>query len=423
MSEVKISRGYTLLVYGPAKVRIEEGAGRIFGARIEAGQEIIAEPTKALPVYAVEDLRLKVETGTFSFYPGDTIPKEWYETAELLKNRENRRILIVGDIDSGKTSLATLIVNTLVSSGDKVAVIDADVGQKSIGPPGTVGLGITETEVYSLSNIPMLDAFFIGSNTPAGIIHRSISGVAALTRKGEKVADRLVIDTTGWVTEHEGRELKFFKTLLVEPDVVLLVGGSTQLAQVARVLELFSRILRVPKPPVVYGRDKTDRREYRKYVYSKYLAQAAVKSIPLEKTRFAYSFFTGGYPLQSNEVARLQSLLGVEVYWAERADDYLGAVVASQPIQQSIELVKNLFSVRHVRILTGYELIHSVVGFMSKSRYCEGIGVITGFKPREKIINVLTNVENLEDKLWLFSTQKINPSTYEEEAGLEKWSV
>ncbi|QOJ78440.1 hypothetical protein IG193_06705 [Infirmifilum lucidum] len=423
MPEISLSRGYTLIAHGPARVRVLEGSVHVFGATLGAGSEAFAEPTRSLPLHATENTKLHVETGSFSLFEGDTTPGEWYSLAETILEEGLRRVIVVGDVDSGKTSLVTLLVNALAGGGRRVAVIDADVGQKSIGPPGTVGLGVTDRQVYTLTSIEMHDAFFIGSNTPSGILHRSLTGVALLLRKAEKLSDFTVIDTTGWVTDSEGRELKLFKAFLTEPDLVVLVGDPRTLAQIERPLKKLFRVVRVPRPRAVFERRREDRREYRRWMYSKYLSRATVKSVDIESIDMAYAFSFTGFPLTPSEKAKLEGILGVGVLYAERSDDHLGAVVLSQPIQQAVELAKNVLGVRHARIISGFELVHSVVGFMSREKYCEGIGVITSFNPHEKQISVLTQVESLSDKLWLLGVQKVNPSSFEEEAGLEKWFI
>lgn len=423
MPGVAVPEGYTLVAQGPARLVVTEGRVRVFGAVLTPPTEVTVEPTRALPLYALESSKLEIHSGTFTFIHGDTVPDEWYKLAERVRGEGVKRLLVVGDVDSGKTSLATLFVNSLASGGEKVAVIDADVGQKSIGPPGTVGLGVTEREVYSLSNVPLEDAFFVGSNSPSGVLQRSVAGVSLLARKAERLAKYLVVDTTGWVTDGEGRDLKFLKSLLVEPDLVVLVGPSRALAQLARPLEKLFEVVRVPKPQVLFERGRGDRREYRRHAYSKYMAGATEKKAAIEKVSVAYSVFLSGYSLPSEEKSSLQRILGVEVLYAERSDDHLGVITASQPLPQAVELVKSIYGLRHVRVMSGVELQHSLVAFASRKKYFEGIGIITGIDPRERVIRVLTNVESIEDKLWLLGTQKVNPATFEEEAGIEKWGI
>src|SRR5918999_822328 len=49
--------------------------------------------------------------------------------------------MVIGEGDTGKTTLVTALANALVERGFRVAVLDADLGQSEIGPPTTIGLG------------------------------------------------------------------------------------------------------------------------------------------------------------------------------------------------------------------------------------------------------------------------------------------
>src|SRR2546422_11318686 len=64
---------------------------------------------------------------------------------------EARVTLILGTSDTGKTSLAARLAGALAARGDRVAVVDADVGQSGIGPPTTHGLGRGTGELARLA--------------------------------------------------------------------------------------------------------------------------------------------------------------------------------------------------------------------------------------------------------------------------------
>ena len=53
---------------------------------------------------------------------------------------EARTVLFVGGLDSGKSSMARAVAAYALRLGRSVAYLDADVSQKTVGPPGTVGL-------------------------------------------------------------------------------------------------------------------------------------------------------------------------------------------------------------------------------------------------------------------------------------------
>ena len=50
-----------------------------------------------------------------------------------------RKILIVGDSDTGKSTLATYITNEALKKGYRPGIIDADIGQGDLAPPNAIG--------------------------------------------------------------------------------------------------------------------------------------------------------------------------------------------------------------------------------------------------------------------------------------------
>jgi len=55
-------------------------------------------------------------------------------------------VALIGGLDSGKTTLAKELLKTAISRGRSGAFVDADVGQKTVGPPTTIGLKLIRTE-------------------------------------------------------------------------------------------------------------------------------------------------------------------------------------------------------------------------------------------------------------------------------------
>jgi hypothetical protein len=85
--------------------------------------------------------------------------------ATILQQRP-RTILVLGGGDAGKTSYCRFLIAQLLGAGERPAVIDADVGQKMVGPPATATLGYAEgmAEQWTAA----AEAFhFVGSTGPA----------------------------------------------------------------------------------------------------------------------------------------------------------------------------------------------------------------------------------------------------------------
>ena len=83
--------------------------------------------------------------------------------------REARAVLFVGGLDSGKSSMARATAAFALHVGRSVAYLDADVSQKTVGPPGTVGLKhIREPDDLTHERMAIADAIgFVGSTSPA----------------------------------------------------------------------------------------------------------------------------------------------------------------------------------------------------------------------------------------------------------------
>lgn len=82
-----------------------------------------------------------------------------------------RSVVLFGGIDSGKTTTATAMVRAALHANKTPAYIDADPGQKSIGPPTTIGLKMIRTE-EDLRPEKLCDSdalAFVGATTPRAI--------------------------------------------------------------------------------------------------------------------------------------------------------------------------------------------------------------------------------------------------------------
>ncbi len=109
--------------------------------------------------------------------------------------------MILGKIDSGKSSYCTYLVNKLVNGKCRVAVLDGDLGQSDIGPSGTVGYAVASKPMTELYDLKFKNAFFVGVTSPIMAIAKTLEGLAAL--KAEILArqvDFVVVNTDGWVS-------------------------------------------------------------------------------------------------------------------------------------------------------------------------------------------------------------------------------
>lgn len=151
--------------------------------------------------------------------------------------------LLVGGLDTGKTTLARRIARAGLAAELTVGFLDADVGQSTVGPPTAVGLRIcrqaSDLEHESLARADVLA--FVGSISPQGHLLPLVVGTRMLLDRAlAEGCDLVVVDTTGLVSGVYGQLLKGYKVQLLQPDHVIGIERGSELAPVLGVARRFS---------------------------------------------------------------------------------------------------------------------------------------------------------------------------------------
>src|SRR5438034_610839 len=194
-----------------------------------------------------------------------------------------RVTLILGTSDTGKTSLTARLAGALAARGERVAVVDADVGQSEIGPPTTVGLGHVAGAVARLGDAEVIALEFVGDTSPVRYIRETADATGRLVRRALDAGfERVLVDTGGLVEGPLGLALKRAKVRAADPDLVLVLQRSDESEPIARALErdVRPRVVRLAPSPAVVRRSAARRREHRERALRDYLAHAATLTLP-----------------------------------------------------------------------------------------------------------------------------------------------
>lgn len=149
-----------------------------------------------------------------------------------------RVTVIVGESEAGKTSLTAWLAGELAAAGDRVAVVDADLGQSEIGPPTTIGLGRIRGRVTRLADAECIALEFVGATSAARCLRETALATARLVDRARALAfDRILVDTSGLVAGDFGRALKRLKIDAVRPDLLVLVQRAGECEHIARAYE------------------------------------------------------------------------------------------------------------------------------------------------------------------------------------------
>ncbi|MDZ7830323.1 MAG: polynucleotide 5'-hydroxyl-kinase [Desulfobacterales bacterium] len=208
---------------------------------------------------------------------GISVPPEW-EGLDL--SRMSGLIMLVGGVDTGKTTLFRYLLSSSIAMHGKAAALDADPGQSRLGPPTTISLGMFE----GLRNQEIrqrIRHWFVGATTPAGHMLQMLSGCGRLLQKAREISDGLIImDTSGLVDpEKGGVRLKLSKIDLLQPSVLIVLQKERELESWIRPLRIGKRVsvIDMPAAPAVRERDYMERQSYRENSFRRYFKRAVLQ--------------------------------------------------------------------------------------------------------------------------------------------------
>jgi len=283
--DVNVADGKTLLVDGPASVTLVSGKAEVFGYAMRNMEKVVIRDGKRMPFFVKEKATFNVSLGenaNVEEVEGNTIPPSWDKAYEELAAIQTKPVtaIVLGTVDSGKTSFCTYLVNRLLNEKHKVAILDGDLGQSDIGPPCTLAYAFVSKHVTDLFNLEAKNAFFVGVTSPSRAVEKVIQGLTLLYAEilsGNP--DFVVINTDGWV---EGEEAIAYKVQLIEkinPSIIYCIQQDDRLKPLLVAVKDFKTVV-IDSPQTIKQRSREKRRSLRELGYIKYLKNARVQSIP-----------------------------------------------------------------------------------------------------------------------------------------------
>jgi polynucleotide 5'-hydroxyl-kinase GRC3/NOL9 len=200
----------------------------------------------------------------------------------------SRLTVLVGGVDTGKTSLATFLANGLLARGFQVGVVDADLGQSEIGPPTTIGLGRVTRTLDRLGDADMAGFSFVGSTSPQGHVRSTLAATRYMVdRAFAEGLDRVVVDTCGLIDGPLGRIYTQGQIDRLDPDLVVAVQRREECEPIVRTYDDRERpeIVRVPAGEHVRRRTAVERRRHRAAALDRYFQDAGPQRLALPRLR------------------------------------------------------------------------------------------------------------------------------------------
>ncbi len=217
---------------------------------------------------------------------GIYLPKAWKEAASFIRECRASKVLVLGATDRGKSTFCQFLIYYLLQEGLSLAFIDADVGQKDLGPPATITLGYPRLNL-ALSELTPSAWYFVGAVSPVAHLLPMVVGTRQLLDQAE--AQTTIINTSGLV-KGVGEVLKTYKIDALRPDIIVALeqdGELDSLLTAHRHLRLLrlspSSHAQVKSPKLRFARRQAAFRQYFRAARNQALplADLAVQRLPI----------------------------------------------------------------------------------------------------------------------------------------------
>ena len=205
-------------------------------------------------------------------------------TLRFLLSSNWKKLLVIGAADTGKTTFIKLLANRL-SLKEEIGIVDLDIGQSHIGPPTTVGWGTLKGGFKGWDKIKLRDFYFTGAISPVGNLLPVLTGSGIILRNAESKSRKLLIDTTGLISEPHGRVLKQNKIELIEPDLIVLFEKKDELEEIVSpfVYRSDMKIIRFTVPENNRLKTQNNRSDYRNRLFANYFLYSEVVDFDINR--------------------------------------------------------------------------------------------------------------------------------------------
>jgi len=329
------------------------------------------------------------------------IPREWEQAADRIKQDTKANIvmcIVIGRIDSGKSTFCKYLTNTWTASGIRVGYVDSDLGQSTIGPPTTVGLKIFNTppqQQRDYSNF--FDLHFVGNTAPEGFLLQTLHAVKKMVDKSlQQVSQITLVDTTGFIDGPAARILKQYKIEMVRPQWIIALQAEDEMEHLLRGYEKMGwHVIRLTCSKQVVTRSQAERQKYRNERYKAYFKSAKVIDCPIHTVVFPSCILGTGQRINPLELPKETYMPDTKYLYIEKCGSELLIVVDRLVESVSFYKLKEYFSVTSIACTERVELKDLIVGLNDKDGNTLGLGTIIDLDPLNDNLTLFTPVQDI----------------------------
>lgn len=325
------------------------------------------------------------------------ISPEWENAITAITERPGVT-LIVGQVDTGKTTFVTQLVKAGVAAGIPTAIVDADTGQSEVGPPTTIGMATVDVPFESLRQLRARRMYFVGSTTPASHLLPTVVGTKKMTDEAlARGAKLVVVDTSGLVRGILGRRLKLHKIELVSPIHVVAIQKKREVEHILAAISAIERLTvhRLRVSPEVSIKSREFRTARRRTQFYDYFRGSDRHILRLDDVVCWNTFFTTGRPIGWQHYRVLERTLKAKVLHSEVVGDGMYIVVECRPDMAGIEALVKRYGSREFTIVCGTDFTNVLVGLADANASIIDLGIIEAIDFRQRHMSVITPAKTI----------------------------
>lgn len=340
------------------------------------------------------------------------ISPEWESTIESIV-KDPGVVVVIGSVDTGKTTFVTQLVRAGVEAGIPTAIVDADTGQSEVGPPTTIGMAMVETPMESLRELRARRMYFVGATTPANHIVQTVVGVKRMTDEALSRGARLVvIDTSGLVKGILGRRMKLHKIELVAPAHVVGIQNKREIDHIISAMSTMDRpkLHRLEMSPEVRPKGRDFRTARRRTQFYEYFRNAERHILRLDDIVCWNTFFTAGRAIKWQHYRILERILKARVLHAEVVGEGMYIVADCRPEMAGVEALMKRYGSREFTVVCGADFTNVLVGLADGNGNIIDLGIIEAIDFKQRHISVVTPAKTITPvRIVQFGSIRVRP--------------
>ena len=325
------------------------------------------------------------------------IPKDWEPVADRIK-QDAKTCIVIGKIDSGKSTLCKYLIHNWTTSKIRVGYVDSDVGQSTLGPPATVSLKIFNTPPNQNNYASPADLHFVGNTSPEGFLLQTLHAVKIMVDKShQKGSEITLVDTTGFIDGPVARILKLHKIEMLRPQWIIALQEKDEIEHLLKGYEKMGwQVMRLVCSKHVLTRSQAERQRYRSEKYRAYFKSAKLVDCSINKVVFPSCIMGTGQRIHQSELPKEIRTQGMNDLYLEKCGSELLIIANLADASIPFYKLKRYFDVTAIVLMERFELKDLLVGLNDRDNNTLGLGTITDLDPFTGKVTLFTPVHDTQ---------------------------